>query len=201
MGRHGIVALALAAISLSGCGTVTPAMPNPVTEPMVEQPGRHLVRYRDMVVEIVVESTFASANLGEDWLVLNLAVSGMTGGSTAIARDRVWVRSPNGERVPLPSYREFNAAFDELASVERRATLASQPLDFTRGGRRDCAINFMPRPGSGVAANTVLRVTKNELCVGLLYFPISGGVQPGRWKLVVDFEETRAEVPFTLGDD
>lgn len=196
-----LVAGVVIGLQIAGCGSVTPAMPNPVTEPVIDEPGRHIVRYRDTAIEVLVESTFAAANLGEDWLVLNVGLSGMTGAATPVDRRRVSVRTPDGTTVPLPSYREFNAAFDQLVSVERRAALASQPLDFTRGGRRSCAIDFMPRPGSGRSARTVLHVTKNQLCVGLLYFPIPGGVQPGRWRLVIDFEETRAVVPFTLGQE
>jgi hypothetical protein len=193
-----LAAAALAALGV-GCATTTPAIPRPVTEPVVDQPGSDLVRYRDATVEIVLDTGFADGNLGADWLVLNAAFSGMTGAATAIGRDRVSVRAPDGTTIPLPSYREFRAAFDDLAAIKRRAALASQPLDFTRGGRRSCGINFMPDPGSGVTANTVLHVSKNELCVGLLYFPIPGGVQPGTWRFVVDFEESRAVVPFTLG--
>jgi len=61
--------------------------------------------------------------------------------------------------------------------------------------------NFMPLPGSGVAANTAINVTKNDLCVGMLFFPIRGGVQPGRWKLILEFVETEAVVPFVLEID
>jgi hypothetical protein len=32
----------------------------------------------------------------------------------------------------------------------------------------------------------------------MLYFPIPNGVQPGNWKLIVEFEETEAVVPFTF---
>ena len=195
--------LALATLTVTilgaGCGTTTPAISRPVTEPVIDQPGSDLVRYRDATVEIVLDTGFAKDNLGADWLVLNAAFSGMTGAATAIDRDRVSVRTPDGTTIPLPSYREFRAAFDDLAAVQRRAALASDPLDFTRGGRRPCTISFMPTPGAPVAANTVLHVTKNELCVGLLYFPIPGGVQAGTWRFVVDFEESRAVVPFTLG--
>ena len=45
-----------------------------------------------------------------------------------------------------------------------------------------------------------LNVTNREVCVGMLYFPIAGGVQPGDWRLVLEFEETDAVVPFTLGE-
>ncbi|MCG6949732.1 MAG: hypothetical protein LJE93_12545 [Acidobacteria bacterium] len=182
----------------AGCGTTTPAMPNPITEPVIDMPGENIVRYRDSVIEVVLETKFAAANLGEEWLILNAAMSGMTGGSTEVKRALISVRSPDGRTIPMPSYREFNAAYKDLAPIARRASLASDPLSFTRGGRRGCRIDFFPLPGSGRSARTSLNVSKNDLCAGMLYFPIRDGVQPGRWKLAIEFEETEAVVPFVL---
>jgi hypothetical protein len=193
-----LLAIGFLGLAGAGCSSTTPAMPNPVTEPAIDQPGRHLVRYRDSVIEIVVDTKFAANNLGDQWLILNTAMSGMTGAATQVDRKLVSVRTPDGRTIPLPSYREFNTAYPELATAARRASLASDPLDFTRGGRRDCSIDFMPLPGSGRAARTALNVTNRQLCVGMLYFPVAGGVQPGTWKLVIEFEETEAVVPFAL---
>lgn len=187
----------LATMSVA-CGSTTPAMPNPVTEPVIDQPGQYLVRYRDTVIEIVLDTKFAAKNPGEEWLILNTALSGMTGANTEVAREMISIRTPDGRTFTLPSYREFNAAYNKLAPTIRRASLASDPLDFTRASRRDCLIDFFPLPGSGRSARTSLHVSKNELCVGMLYFPIPNGVQPGNWKLTVEFEETEAVVPFTI---
>lgn len=197
-GEHATAVICLV-LMCSAC--LTPAMPDPITEPVVDRPGETLVRYRDRFVEVVVEFGFADNNIADEWLILNAAFSGMTGGATTIDRRLISVRTPDGRTIPLPSYKEFNAAYGDLASAARRAKLASQPLDFTRGGRRPCSIGFMPLPGSGEVANTAINVTKNELCVGLLFFPVRGGVQPGRWKLVIELEEAKATVPFALGYD
>ena len=196
--RNGMCAVVILGLLASTCGCLTPGMPNPITEPVVDQPGQSIVRYRDRDIEVVVETNFAANNLADEWLILNVALSGMTGGAIKVDRRLISVRTPDGRTIPLPSYREFNAAYGELASTARRAALASQPLDFTRGGRRSCAINFMPLPGSGEVANTAVNITKNDLCVGMFYFPIRGGVQPGPWKLIIELEETRAIVPFIL---
>ena len=200
MGRYlkSLLVLGLLGVVAAGCGTTTPAMPKGITEPFIDQPGRYIVRYRDIVIEIVVDTKYASNNLAENWLILNTAMSGMTGAAAKVNRDLISVRTPDGRTIPMPTYREFNAAYTELASAARRAALTSDPLDFTRGGRRDCLIDFFPLPGSGRSSRTALNVTKNELCVGMLYFPVRGGVQPGRWKLIVEFVETEAVVPFTL---
>lgn len=190
-------AMAVAVVAV-GCAATTPAMPNPVTEPVIDQPGRYLVRYRDAVIEIVIDTKFAANNLGDEWLILSAAMSGMTGGNTKVERELVSVRTPDGRTIPLPSYREFNAAYASLAPAARRAALASDPLDFTRASRRDCLIDFFPLPGSGRSSRTALNVSKNELCVGMLYFPVEHRVQAGPWKLIVEFEETEAVVPFVL---
>jgi hypothetical protein len=191
-------AVALLGIVTWGCGSTTPAMPNPITEPVIDQPGRFIVRYRDSVIEVVLDTKFAAGSLGDEWLILNAAMSGMTGGATTVERGLVSLRAPDGRTIPMPTYREFNAAYNDLASASRRAALASDPLDFTRGGRRGCLIDFFPLPGSGRSSKTALHVTKNLLCVGMLFFPVSNGVQPGSWKLIIEFEETEAVVPFTL---
>ncbi len=195
-----LLVITLVTVLAAACGSTKPAMPNPVKGPVLDHPGTNMVRYRDMAIEIVIESGFASNNLAEEWLVLNVALSGMTGASTKVDRRLISVRTPDGRTVPLPSYRDFNASWDrDLQSVSRRADLASQPLEFTRGGRRNCAISFMPLPGSGAAANTAINVTNNQVCTGFLYFPIRGGVQPGSWRFIIEFEETEARVPFELG--
>jgi hypothetical protein len=193
-----LLVLAVLGVAAAGCGTTTPAMQNPITEPTIDQPGRYIVRYRDTVIEVILDTSFAANNLGEKWLILNAAMSGMTGGATKVKRDLTSLRTPEGRTIPMPTYREFNAAYNELAPAARRAELASDPLDFMRGGRRSCLIDFFPLPGSGRSSNTALNVTKNELCVGKLYFPVGNGVQPGNWKLIIEFEETEAVVPFTL---
>lgn len=200
MGLHlkTLLVLGVLCVVAAGCGSTTPAMPNPITEPAIDQPGRYIVRYRDAVIEIVIDTRFASNNLGEEWLILNTAMSGMTGGNTEVKRDLISIRTPDGRTIPLPTYREFNSAYTKLASAARRAALASDPLDFTRASRRDCLIDFFPLPGSGRSSRTALNVNKNELCVGMLYFPVANGVQPGTWKLTVEFEETEAVVPITL---
>ena len=201
MGLHfkSLLVLGLLCVMAVGCSTTTPAMPKKITEPLIDQPGRYLVRYRDTAIEIVIDTKFASNNIAESWLILNTAMSGMTGATTKVDSDLISVRTPDGRTIPMPTYREFNTAFTaELASAAKRAALASDPLDFTRGGRRDCLIDFFPIPGSGRSSRTALNVSKNELCVGMLYFPVRNGVQPGRWKLIVEFEETLAEVPFIL---
>jgi len=40
-----------------------------------------------------------------------------------------------------------------------------------------------------------------QLCSGPLVFRVSGGIQPGRWRLIIELEESRVDIPFVLESD
>jgi hypothetical protein len=52
-------------------------------------------------------------------------------------------------------------------------------------------------PGEGVAFDEVT-VNDRRGCQGKVMFNIPGGIQPGRWTLGIDFEESQIRIPFTL---
>ena len=107
--------------------------------------------------------------------------------------------TPDGRRIPLPTQKEFIAAYPETQSLMRRAAIARQPLEATRGGRRPCYLDFLRLPGTAGTTRKAIWINDLELCVGMLAFPIRGGVQAGRWRLVIELEESNLEVPFYLG--
>ena len=107
------------------------------------------------------------------------------------------VRTPDGRKIPLPPYPDFIAAYPEVQSAARRAALASDPIDFTQAGRQTCDLRFQPLPGTVAALESVF-VNMRKICQGLLYFPIQGGIQPGTWEFIIEFEEFDARVPFEI---
>jgi len=56
---------------------------------------------------------------------------------------------------------------------------------------------FLQGPFGGFAYDEV-PVSTFQLCSGPLVFKVSGGVQPGRWRLVIELEESRVDIPFEL---
>ena len=118
----------------------------------------------------------------------------------SLEEDAIFVVTPDGRRIPLPSQREFNAAYPEIQSLMRRASIASQPLEATRGGKRQCALDFLRLPESDSTTRTAIWINDRELCVGMLAFPVRGGIQPGRWRLIIELEESNLDVPFVLGE-
>jgi hypothetical protein len=179
----------------SGSDSSKPAGP---VKPSVTQVGRTQVRTVGADLEGVVSYKFADSNLGDEWLIIDVALTGQRSASIEVKLSDVSMRTPDGRRIPLPTQKEFIDAYPQLQSMLRRAAIASEPLEATRGGKRLCDLNFLRIPGTGSTRDAVW-VNQNEFCVGMLAFPVAGGVQPGRWKLIIELEESSLEIPFDLG--
>ena len=190
------IVIITAAALFAGCSSSSSSKGRP-TEPTVDQPGKTISRYRDPLVEVIVDYKFANLNTGSDWMILNVAVTTSESRAIEVRRGHVLVRTPDGRKIPLPTYPEFIAAYPELQSAARRAALASDPIDFTQAGRQTCDLRFQPLPGTVAALESVF-VNMRKICQGLLYFPVQGGVQPGRWEFIIEFEEFDARVPFEI---
>jgi hypothetical protein len=145
----------------------------------------------------MVDFGFASSTLGEEWMVLNVGVTGTQSANEEVKADSISLRTPGGTRIPLPSYNAFADNWGQVQSLARRAKIGAQPLDFTRGDRRWCHMSFLPDPGTA-AVLTAVHVNFRKGCSGMLYFPVPGGFQPGRYALVIELEETDVVVPFEL---
>ena len=167
-------------------------------KPSVTQVGRTQVRTVGADLEGVVSYKFADSSLGDEWLIIDVALTGERAASIEVKLSDVSVRTPDGRRIPLPTQKEFIDAYPQLQSTLRRAAVASEPLEATRGGKRQCDLNFLRLPGTGSTRDAIW-INQRELCVGMLAFPVAGGIQPGRWKLIVELEESSLEIPFDLG--
>ena len=110
----------------------------------------------------------------------------------------MFLRTPDGSQIPAPSQKEFNEAYSGLRANISQANVAREPMDYFPPNRVDCAIQFYVAPGEGVAFDQVT-VNDRRACQGKLFFNIPGGIQPGRWVLGIDLEETDIRIPFQLG--
>jgi len=181
---------------LLGCGS-TGSTPSTLTEPVVDSPGKRISRYRGPALEALVDYQFAASSVGGEWMILNVSVSGTRSESTEIRSDSIWLRTPDGTRIPLPPYEQFAEAYGEIQAISRRAAIASSPLGFTRGDRNWCHMSFQPTPGTAAVLKSVY-VNHRRQCQGLLYFQIPGGIQPGPYALGIELEETDVVIPFNL---
>jgi hypothetical protein len=182
---------------LPGCASGSPGAVHS-TKPGVTQIGETMIRSVGADLEAILGYNFADSSLGDEWLVIDLALTGLRSESIEVSQKAISVITPDGRRIPLPTQKEFVAAYPETQSLLRRAAIASQPLEATRGGRRPCELDFLRLPGTGTT-RTSIWINQRELCVGMLAFPVPGGIQPGRWRVVIELEESDLDIPFDLG--
>lgn len=187
-------AAALAVVALSGCGSV--ALP-PMDPPALEAVSPTVVRYGGTELWAVVEYQFATLSPGEGWLFLDVAFTAPENQSTTFRRDDVFVRTPAGRRLPLVSQREFANAYRELRGRLVRADVVRDPAVYFPSNRRPCRAGFFAVPGTSVTFDSVT-VNDRRACYDRYFFRVPGGVQPGRWVLGIDLEESEVRVPFEL---
>jgi len=192
-GRVLIMATTVAAASLlAACSAAVPT-----GTPGVDRTGQYLLRSSGDDVTVVIGYKYAIKNLGEPWLLLDMAVSGQHRTATEIKRDNVFVITPSGQRINAPTQKEFGQAYSELQSAIRRADIASEPLDYFGGDKRSCGIPFFAIPGTATTSDSLF-VNDRQACMGRLYFPIPGGVQAGGWVFGIDLKESKVRIPFAL---
>lgn len=181
--------------TLSGCGSVALEATDP---PVAEEVGPSTVKVASSEVWAVLDYRFASQNLGSEWLIVELGVTAADRRSADIKRDAVFVRTPEGRRLPLASQGEFSRAYAELRPELNRADVNRRPIytNFPHN-RRLCRFQFFAEPGGDVVFGSVY-VNDQRACYERLFFRVPGGVQPGRWMLGIDFEESDIRIPFRL---
>jgi hypothetical protein len=191
--------VALIALAVSACSTGNAATrPKPApAAPTLEQAGATLVRYTGQDIEAAVSYRFAEANLGQPWLLIDVGATGSHRESTEIKHDKVSIKTPGGDIIPLPPQQELAAAFSTIRAANQRANIAAEPLVYW-GGRRDCQLNLVVEPGTNIVQESVW-VNDERVCQGRLYFPIPGGVQKGHYELRIDLKESKVRIPFQLG--
>ncbi len=181
----------LLTVGFYGCSTGVPT-----GVPGLEKVGATVLRYRGPEVELALGYRFATLSLGEEWLLLDLAITAAPGKVVEVKREGVFVLTPQGERLPLASQEQFASSYASLGPTLRRAALAADPLGYFN---RDiqCSLGFFAAPGEALVYPSV-HLDDRRVCEGRLYFLVPGGVQPGRWTLGIDLEETHVRVPFQL---
>jgi hypothetical protein len=186
------VGAALLAGAAVGCSTAMPT-----DTPGVTRVGATALRYAGPDVEAVLSYRFAGTSIGDDWMLLDVAMSGARHESVEVTRAGITLRTPSGEDLPLADQGEFAAAYGALAPVLARADVGAEPLDYW-SGRRDQPIEFFSPPGQSLVFPSFW-VNDRLVYSGRLYFQVPGGIQPGRYELRVKLVESELRIPFTLG--
>ena len=170
----------------------------PTDVPGVSAVGDHFRSAAGAELEVVLSSRYASGHLGEEVLILGVSLSGADGGKTVkVDRAGITAQTPDRRRLPLMSQDDFRAVFGTLNAAARQAELSSPTALDSRPARRPCNDWFFKAPTDGLTRD-VLFISSMDVCDGLLFFHVPGGVQPGRWQLEIALTESDVEIPFVL---
>jgi hypothetical protein len=188
-----VLMLCLLTVTISACSTGSDRF-----DVDVRETGRYSVAYEGPELYATVRFYQAERDIGGEWLILVAHLRGAhSSGITVVHRNDISVRTPDGSRLPLITQAGFREVYREIHSRVRRAVSSSAPLSMYDEDRRLCDRWFLEEPVGGFAQDEIAISTFEE-CWGPLVFKVTGGVQPGRWRLVIELEESTADIPFEL---
>jgi len=167
----------------------------------VRQRGDNIFIYEGPEIEAVVGTYQADRSLGENWLVLTIQLRATPGvGVVTVERSAISARTPDGRHLALLSQDDFRTNYGEIRSRARRAELSAPTNDPWDRGISRCDRWLFAAPTAGFSTDE-LHLDSFEYCWGPLIFHAPRGIQPGRWHLIVELEESTADIPFEVEVD
>jgi hypothetical protein len=140
----------------------------------------------------------ATRSIGDEWLVVAVELtSSANSGRSIVNRGDIFAISPDGRRLPLVSQQLFREAFASIRVTVERALRGLPILGRYDRSQMPCDRWFLASPFGGFDYEEV-PVNTFQLCSGPLVFQVVGGIQPGRWRLIIELEESRVDIPFEL---
>jgi hypothetical protein len=187
-------AMTLALIATLGATLVVSAQgpPGPV-----KQYGRATVEYRSADVAAVANYDYSQQNHQGPWLLVRFAVQGRKG-PIVIKREDISLRTSDERTIPVATQQLFLQDSTLLTPLMQNASIWSRTLDDyfpSRPAQR--TVNFFARPGAIVHDSVMTH--PDEVATGDLLFKAPDGKWPeGMYRLVLNSEKARAELPMTL---
>lgn len=176
-------------VSSSGPGTLAPG---------TREVNRNAVLYQGPELVATVAFLQGKSSVAEEYLVLGVELSGSRGGEPVVVnRDGIWVRTPDGHRLPLLSEEEYHKSYPSLHIAIQR-TMAFLPLLYLYHPTQVNCSRWFLVTGFGDIAYDEIPINTIDVCSGPLVFGVPGGVQPGRWRLIIELEESIADIPFVI---
>jgi hypothetical protein len=167
----------------------------------VRQLGRYSVAYEGPDLRASVGFSQAAADVGDEWLILVVQLTAPSAsGNLTVSLDDIHLRTPDGGRLQALNQAQYRGIFGKIRIRLRQALTNTSPLLLRGGSQRPCGYWFVDEPGEGFGREE-LPINSFSFCAGPLVFRVPGSVQPGRWRLVIDLEESRADIPFEIEDD
>ena len=187
--------LFLALLLCSACATSSGPG---TTEPGTREVSRYAVIHEGPELAVALGFYEATRSIGDEWLIIAVELTASAGGGRVIVNHSdISVISPDGRRLALVSQEEFRENFAEIRVALERSLRSLPILGRYDRSQMPCDRWFLVGPFGGFAYDEV-PVNTFQLCSGPLVFKVIGGIQPGRWRLIIEQEESRVDVPFEL---
>jgi hypothetical protein len=159
---------------------------------------QNTVLYEGPELVAVVAYRQGKHSVAEEWLTLAVELTSPRGsGPTVVRRSDISVYTPEGRRLALASQDDFVGNFVRLRIPIDR-TLAFLPLLYRVEPNRIPSDRWFFAIAAEKVGFDEIPINSSETFLGPLIFSVPGGVQPGRWRLVFELEESRPDIPFTI---
>jgi len=165
----------------------------------VSRQGKHRIWYTSPNLRAELNYHWADSHLGDEWLVVKVALGAGSGGVTPLAREAIRVRAPSGDTVSLLSQDEFRQALGKVWMALERENVWG-PAESRFGGSLNRSEEWFFSPPGAYFHREIIHPSPFQYCAGPLVFLVPGGVQPGGWTLIIDLQESSARIPFVLGE-
>jgi hypothetical protein len=190
--------LPLILLLIAGCATSSGPG---TTEPGTHEVSRYALIYEGPELGVALGFYHATKSLGDEWLIVAVELTASAGGGrTIVNHSDISVFTPDGRRLALVSQEQFRENYGEIRVALERSLRSLPILGRYDQSQMPCDRWFLVGPFGGFAYDEV-PVNTFQLCSGPLVFKVTGGIQPGRWRLIIDLEESRVDIPFELENE
>ncbi len=162
----------------------------------LKQHGRAIDEYRSPEVTAVAAYEYSQRNHGGAWILIEFAVQ--TKERIAFHRDQLSLIRPDEGRVLLATQQMFIDDQPELTNLLQNAVIWRRPLASYFRTRPQATIRFFSTPGRGIVHDSAVS-NLDEVAAGDLFFKSPDGRwEAGTYRLVLNHEEAKAELPIRL---
>jgi len=171
------------------------------TEPGTREVSRYAVIHEGPELAVALGFFEATRSIGDEWLILAVELTASAGsGRSIVNHSDISIIAPDGRRIALIGQEEFRENFGQIRVALERALRSLPILGRYDRSQMPCDRWFLVGPFGGFAYDEV-PVNTFQLCSGPLVFHVIGGIQPGRWRLIIELEESRVDAAFEIEAD
>jgi hypothetical protein len=147
---------------------------------------------------VVVGFRSASSSVGQEWMLLEVAMTTMRGHIARITRENLSITTPDEQLIPLATQEEYAKA-GYLRALNERANMQNDSVGYLPAeASRPCRIGFFSDPRTRLMAYDGVELSHQRGCFGRLYFKIPQKIEYGDYALNVKFEGSVIRVPFKI---